>query len=541
MTQSEAAAKSGPGWEMRLRRWAESVGKLTGWRRRGIAILAGLCAAAALPPLHILPLLLPAFTILFLLTLSAKSWRGALMDGWWFGLGFFTAGLYWIGIAFFVDVKFIWMLPFATLGLAGHQAMFPAAAAALVRWSGARGWPALLMFAAAWTATEWSRGLAFSGFPWNLIGTVWAGSDGVMQGAAVFGALGLGTMTVLAAAAPALLLMPAAEAGPRARHVAAILLLLPALVWVGGTVRLAEVTIEMVPEVRLRIVQPNIPQHQKWDRKFKDANFQRHIRHTRAPGLDKITHVIWPEAAVPFFLERDGLRRMEVAELAPKSGSVITGTLRTAGTGKTFQVWNSLLAIDRAAGVAAQYDKHHLVPFGEYVPYREWLKPFGIDKMTGGGVDYSRGPGPQTVSIPGLPPVSPMICYEAIFSGRAVPLPEDGKPRPGWLLNITNDGWFGLSSGPYQHFAAARLRAVEEGLPLVRAANTGISAIVDPYGRVISKLGLGEEGVLDGRLPKPAPEMTSFARHGQSVPLILALLLGVIGRFSAHRFGLLGK
>lgn len=538
MNQASLDESHAQGPAARFREHARKVGDLTGWRRRGIAVLAGLCAAAALPPVHLLPLLVPAFSTLFLLALGAKSLRGALLDGWWFGLGYFTAGLYWIGIALFVDPKFIWMLPFATLGLAAVQAVFPAFAVGLVRWSGTRGWPALLLFTAAWAATEWLRGLAFSGFPWNQIGTVWAASDGVIQSAAIFGVLGLGIVTVLAAAAPVLLLLPAADAGPRAREIGWALLLLPALLWIGGMARLATVTVEFVPGVNLRIVQPNIPQKLKWQRKYRDANFRQHARLTRSPGYEKATHVIWPEAAVPFFLERDGLRRMQVAELAPASGSLITGTLRARGTGKTFRAWNSLLAVDRAAGIAAHYDKHHLVPFGEYVPYRELLKPFGVDKMTGGGSDYSRGPGPRTISIPGLPPVSPLICYEAIFSGRAVPPIDAGGPRPAWLLNITNDGWFGISSGPYQHFAAARLRAVEEGLPLVRAANTGISAIVDPYGRIVSVLGLGVQGVLDGRLPKPAQVMTSFARHGQSVPLILALLAGVIGRFSAHRFKL---
>ena len=175
--------------------------------------------------------------------------------------------------------------------------------------------------------------------------------------------------------------------------------------------------------------------------------------------------------------------------------------------------------------MVATYDKHHLVPFGEYIPLRWILVPLGLEKLTYGAIDFSRGPGAQTLSVDGLPPFSPLICYEVIFPGAVV-----GKGlRPAWLLNVTNDAWFGTSTGPYQHFASARFRSVEEGLPLVRAANTGISAVIDPYGRIIAELGLGREGVIDSTLPKPLPGLTPFARFGNAIPLLLAALAGALG------------
>jgi len=242
--------------------------------------------------------------------------------------------------------------------------------------------------------------------------------------------------------------------------------------------------------------------------------------------------VIWSETANPFPLERFPDVRAAIGSVAPAGGLVITGVLRTdPPTGQPQQVWNSLAAVDHAGTVVATYDKSHLVPFGEYVPLHRLL-PF-ISKFTPGIMDFSAGPGRQTLRLPGLPPVGPLICYEVIFPGEVV----DRSDRPQWLLNLTNDGWYGISAGPYQHFAMARLRAVEEGLPLVRAANTGISGVVDAYGRVLARTQLGTVAVLDVDLPRPAPELTTYARFGNAtlgVLLALAALVGVaLRRFAA--------
>ena len=251
---------------------------------------------------------------------------------------------------------------------------------------------------------------------------------------------------------------------------------------------------------------------------------ERHFRLTTAtPGYYKITHEIWSETAEPFPLERFPDARAAVAAAAPEGGLLITGVLRTdPPDGEWKEIWNSMAVLDRSGHLVGSYDKFHLVPFGEYVPLHRFL-PF-ISKFTPGIADLSAGPGPRTLRLPGLPPVGPLICYEAIFPGQVV----DRSDRPQWLLNITNDGWYGISAGPYQHFVSARLRAVEEGLPVVRAANTGISGVVDPYGRVLEQTQLGEEKVLDVELPKPLQELTLYARWGDATTAVLLAIAAFV-------------
>ncbi len=273
--------------------------------------------------------------------------------------------------------------------------------------------------------------------------------------------------------------------------------------------------------VRLRLVQANIAQHHKWRDDLRADHFARHVELTAAPAAAPITLVIWPETAVPYLLDREPERLAMIADLVPPGGLLITGAVRATPEGMTpFQVWNSLRVIDDGGAVVATYDKHHLVPFGEYVPFRGILT---LVKLTAGAVDYSPGPGPRTLALDGLPSVSPLICYEAIFPGQVT----DPDDRPGWLLNVTNDGWYGVSTGPYQHLAQARLRAVEEGLPLVRAANTGISAVVDSFGRVTASLGLAKAGVVDAALPMALPDPTPFARAGAWPFLFVLAAIGL--------------
>jgi apolipoprotein N-acyltransferase len=378
--------------------------------------------------------------------------------------------------------------------------------------------------AAAWTLLEILRGHVLTGFPWNLVGYVWADSLAMLQVASLVGAYGLTFWTALVAAWPALIADSDVPPRRRAITVLGVILLLPALIWVGGEARLASLPTagtDAVPGVRLRLVQPAIAQQLKWLEDQRLANARTHLAMTVTPGFEQITHVIWPETAMSYFLDHEPELRQAIAAVTPKGGAVLTGTLRAEPRTETapFRVWNSLQGVDPKGNVVVSYDKFHLVPFGEYVPLR-WLLP--IDKITPGMTDFSAGPGPKTLEVPGAPPVSPLICYEAIFPGAVT---EDGK-RPGWLLNVTNDAWFGESAGPYQHFFSARVRAVEEGLPLVRAANTGISAVIDPYGRIVGRLGLGQRGVLDAPLPV-ALAPTLFSRTG-SWPVIAIVLLILI-------------
>jgi len=494
------------------------VGGLAGWRRRGLAALLGGLAALALPPLHVLPVLVVAFTGLIWLIDAARRPAAAFAVGWWFGFGYSVIGLYWIAHALLTDPeKFAWMIPFAVFGLAGVLAAFSGLAALLARAAWGGGPARVIVLAVAWTGLEWVRGWIFTGFPWNLIGSAWAFADPMNQFAALAGVWGLSLVTVAAAGMPAVLAdgRPVAAWGAVAAAGLAI-----AGIWAGGALRLAGAGDETVAGVRLRLVQAAIDQRQKNEGDLRAENLRRHLRLTvETPGLASASHVIWPEAAAQFLLEREPELRAALAAAAPPGGALITGAPRgDPVTGPLQQVWNSLVAIDPAGAIVATYDKFHLVPWGEYVPFRT-LFPL-LTKITPGSMDFSAGPGPRTLRLPGLPPVGPLICYEAIFPGAVV----DPLDRPDWLLNLTNDGWYGISSGPYQHFASARLRAVEEGMPLVRAANTGISGVVDAYGRVTARLGLGETGVVDADLPKPLSGLTPYARFGDAA---LAVLLGL--------------
>lgn len=507
---------------------AGRVGALAGWRRRSFALLLGALAALALPPVHAVPVLVLSFTGLVWLVDGARNQREAFWLGWWFGFGHFAAGIYWIANALLTDpLRFGWMIPPVVGGLAAVLALFPAMTTLGTKRFGGTGPTRILVLAALWVTGEWLRGWVFSGFPWNLTGSVWTFSPAMIQLAAVTGVWGLSLVTVAAAAMPALLgdWRPDARAGRRLRLgfgcIGAAALLLAAI-WAGGAWRLAGAGDGTVSGVRLRIVQAAIDPALKNQTNQREANLGRHLRLTiDTPGFDQVSHVVWPETAAQFLVEQDLEVREAVASAAPPGGLILTGAPRgRIENGALKEIWNSMLALDPSGAILGTFDKFHLVPLGEYVPLRS-LFPF-ISKITPGNLDFSAGPGPATLHLPGLPPVGPLICYEVIFPGAVV----DPRDRPAWLLNLTNDAWFGMSSGPYQHFASARLRAVEEGLPLVRAANSGISGVIDAYGRETARLGLGYAGILDADLPLPAPGLTVFARYGEWT--LAALLAGTL-------------
>jgi apolipoprotein N-acyltransferase len=535
---SQAAARSAGGAPrpvLAAAMLAARLGHLTGWRRRGLAALLGALATLALPPVHAVPLLIVAFTGLVWLMDGTRRVRDAFWLGWWFGLGHFAAGIYWVASALLTDpLRFGWMIPPVVGGLAAVLALFPAAAVMGTRAVSAApagaatitaGWTGpsrILVLAALWTGLEWLRGWIFSGFPWNLTGYAWAFSDAMNQLAAVTGVWGLSLVTVAAAAMPAVLgdWRPDARAGRRMRFgwgcIGAAALLLAAI-WAGGAWRLAGASGAPVPDIRLRIVQAAIDPALKNNSTLREANLGRHLALTvDTPGFDRVTHVIWPETAVQFLINHDPEVLRAVATAAPPGGLLLTGAPRgDVAEGRLTRIWNSLVAVDPAGAIVGTSDKFHLVPLGEYVPLRGLL-PF-LDKVTPGALDFTAGPGPVTLRLPGLPPVGPLICYEVIFPGEVV----DRTDRPSWLLNLTNDGWFGMTSGPYQHFVSARMRAVEEGLPLVRAANTGISGVVDGYGRVTAVLGLGQSGVIDADLPQTPAGLTVFAQFGERMLAVI--------------------
>ncbi len=503
-------------------RVARFCSAISGWRRLALASLLGGLAAAALPPVHLVMGLWPAFVGLLWLLDGVRCVRTALALGWAFGFGYFLIGLYWVGIAFLVDAaRYAVLIPFAVAGLAAGLALFPAGAIALVHWSRAKGLTRVLVLAASWLFTEWLRAWVLTGFPWNLIGTVWAFSDEIIQSAALFGVWGLSLVTVVIACLPALL-RHRREASP-ARRWAPIWCSLAglALLWGGGALRLAGAPPpgrDQVPDVVLRLVQPSIEQSLKWRADLRREHLAKIMTLTSGTGFDRVSHVIWPETAVPY--DVSGSRELQawLARAAPEGGALITGAPRRSDTKGRFEIFNSLQVITSGGELSGTYDKFHLVPFGEYVPLGEYLK---ITKLTDGRLDFSAGPGPRTMVAPGLPPFGPLICYEVIFPGEVV---AQGAPRPSFLLSVTNDAWFGESSGPYQHLAAARLRSVEEGLPMIRAANNGISAVTDGYGRILSSLGLNEIGVIDSGLPRPVDARTIFSKTGKWTVLLLIIV-----------------
>ncbi len=463
----------------------------------------GALSALALPPFYLLPLLIPSFSGLYLLIRDSRGCQ-AFLDGWWWGFGFFTAGLYWICISLYVEPeKFAWLTPFALFGLPSVLAIYTGLVTAVFvasyklhvasRFSYLQ--PATcnlqpFLFATLFVAAEYLRSYLFTGFPWNLMGYVWTVSAVAMQPASVIGIYGLSWITVFAATVPALFVL---KEKPWAPNILALALIVTMIAFGGW--RLEHNPTAYGP-IKIRIVQANIPQNIKWNREAQFDILKKHVDLTRAPGLDTINLIIWPEAAIPYYVESDSAILQAIGNAIPERSLLVAGGLRGNGDRNSWQAWNSLFIINHKGHVMAQYDKHHLVPFGEFIPLRGILP---VENISGGHGDFSRGKGPGNLEADDVPPFSPLICYEAIFPDEVT----DNTHRAKWLLNITNDAWFGRSSGPYQHLQMARMRAVETGLPLVRVANTGISAVIDPMGRVLYSLGLDKSGIVDFYLPLP--------------------------------------
>jgi apolipoprotein N-acyltransferase len=515
-----------------------------GWTRRAIAFFAGATGALALAPFDVIPAMFVPLTVAVWLIdgaaddesekrLARASIMSAAGAGWWLGFGYFVAGLWWMGAAMLVEAdQFAWALPLAVFGLPAVLALFTAAGFAAARLLWSRGGLRVFALAAGLGAAEWLRGHLFTGFPWNDFGMALAVAGPLAQTAALVGLHGLDIIAIVIFAAPATLVDRAPDG---ARRISATLLaatILAFLMLAYGAVRLGANPTQYVDGVTLRLMQPNLPQ----DAKFRPENGDKILRHylalseratnERPSGLAEVTHLVWPESAFPYVISQKPEALAAIAR-ALKGGVLLTGAARAEGDGdgRRGRIFNSIEAL-RGGVIVAFYDKIHLVPFGEYLPLEEWLRPLGINQLVPG--IWDRGGGPRLLAAPGLPPIAPLICYEAIFPGEAI---ERGAERPRLFLNLTNDGWFGRTPGPYQHMAQARLRAIEEGLPMIRVANTGVSAIIDAYGRILQSLPLGEEGVIDGRLPKEAAPTVFAAFGGLGFPALLALVtaLALIG------------
>jgi apolipoprotein N-acyltransferase len=510
-----------------------------GWRRVLVAFLAGAVSTLALAPVNIWPAPFLTFPILVWLLDGSAAGRlgGALAAagaGWWFGFGYFVVGLYWIGNALLVDAKtFGWLLPFAVIALPAALAIFPAIGVALARLMWGRGQSRVLALAVGLTVSEWLRGHLLTGFPWNAFGYALASPLPLAQGAALVGIWGMTFLAVAVYASPAVLADERIDT--RRPWVAPVLsLVVLASLAAYGAIRLRSNPTSYVDGVRLRIMQPNLQQDEKFNYSQKQQVMSRYLALSDrasgpgASGIHDVTHLIWPESAFPFFLTRDAGALAQIAALLPAGTVLITGAVRApegVPDAVVTRAYNSIYVIDHDGSVLSAYDKVHLVPFGEYLPFQDFLEQLGLRQITNMRGGFIPGDRRRILNVPRAPDVLPLICYEIIFP-EAVPRGE----RPGWIVNLTNDGWFGASPGPYQHLQQARIRAIEQGLPLVRAANTGISAVIDPVGRIIDALPLGTDGVLDARLPRPTI-LTPYARTGD-VPtgLVLALAAALVLR-----------
>lgn len=528
-----------------VQRAATWVAGLKGVQRGFLAVLLGATSALAFAPVYAWPILFVTLGALIWLLDGCHAAGESLADrmkcagiaGFWFGFGYFLAGLYWVAEAFLVEPsRHAWLLPFVMTILPGGMALFFALACALAAALWLPGLGRVLALAIALGLAEFARGHVLTGFPWNLLGYGLLATPSLMQLASVFGVYALSLLAVIVFAGPAALTAPAGSglAGGRATaaFVASSLLLL-GLGYFWGEGRLAAAPHETTG-VRLRIVQANVDQANKWRPENSAEIFTDYLNLTKSGGLDGIGIVIWPETAVPFLLADAPEALTAIGAALPEGTSLLVGSARleeergAGGALEASRVYNSLLLLDDQGRVIGSYDKIHLVPMGEYLPFQDFLEGLGFLQLTGVRGGFSEGSGSRLLDVPGAPPARPLICYEIIFPDEVI----DEKKRPGWMLNVTNDAWFGSSAGPYQHFHQAQVRAVEQGLPVVRAANTGISAVIDPYGRIIAAIRLGEKGVIDTDLPK-AGARTIYIQFG--IVLETALLALAFAAWLAWR------
>jgi apolipoprotein N-acyltransferase len=480
---------------------------LKGWKRLAFAFAAGLLSALAFAPFGLFPFLLLGFAALVLLIDGAEGARhpvrAAALAGWAFGFGQFLFGLHWIVYAFMVDPSaHEWQIPFVAVLFPGGLALFIAAACAVAAALWRSGAARIFLFTVCYAVAEWLRGHVLTGFPWNVAAYGWGLMPGVLQSVALFGSYGLTVLTILLGASLAEFF------GRRPKPLfPAVMCGILALLWLGGEARLATTPTETVHDVKLRLVQPNVPQAEKYKRQFVLRNWQRLVSLSERPGNP--TLIVWPEAAAsPYLLWYRQEALEQISALTAHGAVLMMGTIRGArDDAGVLHMFNSFYVFGRNGRILDIYDKSHLVPFGEYLPFEKTLEGLGLSKLTGIEGSFAGGDGPHTYDVSGAGAVGPLICYEVLFPGEVV-----GSRRPEWFANATDDSWFGPWAGPRQHLLVARVRAIEEGIPMVRAATTGISAIIDPLGRITAELGLGKMGIVDGGLPA-AIAPTPYSRH----------------------------
>lgn len=488
------------------------------WIRIGLALLAGAGAALAHPPFGFLPGLL-GYPLLMLLAERSATTRSAFWMGWLAGFAYFFIGCWWVAEAFLVNKDQAWMAPFAASLLPMGLGLFWGTATALYRRFAPAGAHRVLVFAACFALLEWLRGHVLTGFPWNPAGASWKAGSAMSQFAAVAGVYGLGFVTVAAVSALGLV----RGTDPRRDRIAGVAagVLVLAVLWIGGAVHLSQARLHFT-DTLVRIVQADVPQESKWTAEAYRGIVDRYVALTAQAGPQVPDVVIWPEGALPATANEvfaagspDGVA---IARAMQPGQTLLVGLGRgeadvTAEGGARY--FNSLFVLhdegETGLRITAIYDKHRLVPFGEYLPMGRLMSRLGVRSLVHVPADFSPGPWPAAIAVPGAPSAQPLICYESLYPGFTA----GGDDRPGWIVNVSNDAWFGRTSGPLQHLNLASYRAIETGLPVVRATPTGVSAMIDPWGRIVdgARLDPGEAGVIDARLPQPAA-ITVYGRFG---------------------------
>jgi apolipoprotein N-acyltransferase len=512
------------------------------WPARALSLAAGLAAGFAHPPFGILPGLLGFAVLLAVIENDGpRPLRTAFFRGWLGGVGYFAVAIHWITEPFMVDAKDQgWMAPFALVLMAGGLALFWGVAAAVFRATRVRGAAAVVVFAGVFAGFEWLRGHILTGFPWDLVGETWRAGSAPSQAASLVGAYGLTWITVALAVAPAIVVQPVGRRSKAAVLAAAAGVL--AGLYAFGFERLQAAVPPSPRAPTVRVVQADIDQKDKWKPENLGMVFDTYVgltdRKAAAVGGASPDIVIWPEGALPAVIDelvapgspyaprlRDALR--------PGQTLLMGANRAEAVPGGAVRYFNSLVAFRREGEglrVTAVYDKHRLVPFGEYMPLGDLAARVGFRSLVHMPDDFTAGAEPRPIAPWGVPPAQVLICYEALFPGFTREAASRAGLRPAWILNVSNDAWFGATSGPLQHLNIASYRAIEEGLPIVRVTPTGVSAVIDAYGRVApgARLGLGATGIIDAHL-SPSLQSTAYYRVGDLYFGIMLLLSGLIG------------
>jgi len=460
-----------------------------------------------------------SLSFLLIVNDTASSKRQAFCRGWLFGAGFFSVGLYWINNALLVrGEEFVYLYPFAIIIFGVVLGLFTALNCLLIYKSknSVQKW---IVASCLWALLEWLRSWIFTGLPFVLLAYIWGWSLPVMQFSYLGGPFLLSFITFAVFSTPYILWRN--KNAKTGLTLFAFSLIVICVVWGYGYLRIKNTPLEP-SEIKVRIVQPSIPQEEKWSPRNRYANFMKHVDLSASLGKDDVSYVIWGETAVPFAFDKDDLFLSLVKQAVPKNGWLITGAPRVEfdDNDKFKSAYNSMFVINDKGEIDAVYDKKHLVPFGEYVPFKEYIP---LKKITNGLMDFSKGEKPRIVSVnnKNFTNFYALICYEIIFPNE---FSDNHNDRAKWAVNITNDGWYGKRIGPFQHLDTARFRAIEQGVTIVRVANTGVSSFISPLGAVYDSIGLYEASYIDGVVDAPVIEGI-YAKYGNILFLLVVIFL----------------